>query len=226
MKSKSVLDDSALTMKEQWIELSIKLTWGGVVVLFSLALTACATKPVTSSKVENLCHIFKEKPKWYQAAKKSTARWGGNIQLPMSIIYQESTFKRDARPKRKKILGFIPGSRPSNAYGYAQALTGTWGDYEREIGNSRKRRDNFADAFDFIQWYVNKTQQRNKVSKWDYDAHYLNYHEGQGGYARGTYKSKKWLLNTAARVDARATRYGAQLVTCKNELDSMKTGWF
>ncbi len=143
----------------------------------------------------------------------------------MSIIYQESTFDRKARPARKKILGFIPGKRPSDAYGYAQALTGTWGEYEKAIGRN-KRRDNFAHAFDFVQWYINQSYQRNKVSKWDYDAHYLNYHEGQGGYSRGTHLNKKWLLNTAARVDKRAKTYGAQLLECKDRLDSRRSGWF
>lgn len=217
---------TAVKQDYYWVEMIIRLVWGLLAIIFCMALTACATKPVASNSVENLCRLFNEKPRWYKAAKKSTERWGGNIQLPMAIIYQESTFKRKARPKRKKHLGFIPGKRPSNAYGYAQALTGTWGEYEREIGNSGKRRDNFADAFDFVQWYISKTQQRNKVSKWDYGAHYLNYHEGQGGYSRGTHNAKRWLLNTATKVDARAKRYGSQLSSCKGELDSMKTGWF
>lgn len=189
-------------------------------------LSSCVGASKKTSDLNNLCQIFRDKPRWYKAAKKSVDKWGGNIHLPMAIIYQESTFKHDARPKRSRILGFIPGKRPSDAYGYAQALKSTWGEYERAVGSRSKRRDNFADAFDFVLWYIHQSHVRNKVSKWDYDAHYLNYHEGQGGYSRGTHLNKQWLLNTAARVDARAKRYGAQLLQCKDELDRLRTGWF
>ena len=70
------------------------------------------------------------------------------------------------------------------------------------------------------------TQKRNQVSKWDANGHYLNYHEGQGGYSRGSYKSKSWLINVAKKVEARSQRYAAQLSQCRVELDSMKRGWF
>jgi len=195
-----------------------------ILALLVMSLGSCATSK-KEINLDNICSIFESKPSWYRAAKKSTDKWGGNIQLAMSIIYQESTFRRNARPERKKILGFIPGKRPSDAYGYAQALSGTWGEYERAVG-SNKSRDSFAHAFDFVQWYVHQSHTRNNVSKWDYDAHYLNYHEGQGGYSRGTHTQKQWLLNTAARVDSRATRYGTQLQACSAKLDARKSGWF
>ncbi len=201
------------------------LTRGLSVFLICLLLAGCVSRPVLKD-VENLCEIFADNPRWYKAAKKSVDKWGGNLQLPMAIIYQESTFKRNARPKRGKVLGFLPGKRPSNAYGYAQALKGTWGEYEKAVGSRGKRRDNFADAFDFVQWYIEQSHNRNQVSKWDYAAHYLNYHEGQGGYSRGTHLQKQWLLNTAAKVDRRAKRYSAQLSTCKSDLDSRGRGWF
>ena len=194
--------------------LNVRLVKLACRALFLCLLTSCATRSAAPVNYENVCDIFDANPRWYRAAKKSTDKRGGNIQLPMAIIYQESTFKRDARPKRDKVLGFLPGKRASNAYGYAQALKGTWGEYEASVNSSRKRRDRFSDAFDFVQWYIDKTQKRNNVSKWDYYAQYLNYHEGQGGYARGSYRSKKWLIATAKRVDARAKRYGAQLAGC------------
>lgn len=195
-------------------------------IIFLLILSGCVSQPKTPINFEDVCEIFKAKPRWYKAAKKSTEIRGGNLQLPMAIIYQESTFRHNARPARKKVLGFLPGKRPSNAYGYAQALEGTWGEYEVSVNSRRKRRDNFADAFDFVQWYVHNSYQRNGVSKWNYNAHYLNYHEGQGGYARGSYANKAWLINTAKRVDQRARRYGAQLQKCQATLDARKTGWF
>jgi hypothetical protein len=112
----------------------------------------------------------------------------------------------------------IPVGRASNAYGYSQALKSTWSEYQRAVGSSFKRRDNFSSAYDFIQWYMNKSYKANKVSKWDAYAQYLNYHEGQGGYARGTYRKKKWLIGVAKKVDSRARRYAAQFKKCEGQL--------
>ena len=193
-------------------------------VLLVLSLSACATRP--PSNVGNLCEIFKENPKWYKHAKSSSKRWGGPIHLPMAIMYQESAFIHDAKPPMQYFLWIIPTGRASNAYGYAQALESTWAQYQREVGSRFRDRDNFANAYDFIQWYLQKTFQINGVLKSDYYAHYLNYHEGQGGYSRGTYQSKKWLLNVAKRVDQRAKQYSAQMQGCAGELDKMSSGWF
>ena len=195
-------------------------------LVFTLALVVvagCASK--RPSNPDNICQIFREKPKWYKAAKKSSEQWGGPIQMPMAIMYQESSFRRKARPPMRYFLGFIPYGRASDAYGYSQALESTWKEYEREAGSAFSSRSNFANSFDFIQWYMNKTYQRNGVSKWDGYAQYLNYHEGHGGFARGTHNSKEWLLSTARKVDQRANKYSAQLNACKKELDSQR-GWF
>lgn len=193
--------------------------------LLSLLLSACAGKPQPKS-INDVCSIFEENPNWYRAAKKSIVARGGNLHVPMAIIYQESSFKRNARPPKSKILGFIPGKRASNAYGYAQALKGTWAEYQNDSGNRGADRDDFSDAFDFVLWYMDKSYARNGVSKWDAYSHYLNYHEGQGGFARGSYKSKPWLIKTAKTVDARANRYAGQLLKCTVELDKKKRGWF
>lgn len=40
-----------------------------------------------------------------------------------------------------------------------------------------------------------------------------------GGYKRGTYKKKKWLMSVANKVKNRASRYGAQLQKCEDDLD-------
>jgi hypothetical protein len=175
--------------------------------------------------VDDICQIFNEKPRWYKAAKRSAEKWGGPIHLPIAIMYQESGFKRKARPPMQYFLGFIPTGRKSDAFGYSQALKSTWQEYEREAGSSFSSRSNFAHAVDFIQWYMNKTYSRNGVSKWDGYAQYLNYHEGQGGFSRGTHLQKQWLLDTAKRVDQRAKKYSGQLAQCQEKLDR-KRSWF
>ena len=196
-----------------------------ILICLSLTIVGCATKSQPKN-ISNICDIFDSKPRWYKAAKKSAEKWGGPIHMPMAIMYQESGFKANARPSMQYFLGFIPKGRASSAYGYSQALKGTWAEYQKNIGSKYKNRDNFSSAYDFIQWYMHNTFTRNNVSKWDGYAQYLNYHEGQGGYSRGAHQSKQWLLNVAKKVDTRSKQFATQLAGCKTRLDSKRRGWF
>ena len=186
-------------------------------ILVCFTLSSCATSP--PKKPENLCEIFREHRDWYFAAREARERWGVPIHVPMSMMYQESSFKADALPPRDFILGFIPWGRVSSAYGYSQAKTMTWDDYVRETDRSGADRDDFEDAIDFMAWFIFKTQKINKGSKWDAYGQYLNYHEGWGGYKRKSYKKKAWLVKVARKVDNRAKRYGSQLKSCEEELN-------
>ncbi len=177
-----------------------------------LLLSACASQPPANKS--NLCTIFKEKPAWHKASLKAAKKWNGSVPVAMAIMYQESSFEAKAKPSMRYFLGFIPYGRPSDAYGYAQALDNTWSEYKREAGSMLSQRDSFADASDFIQWYMHKTWRVNRISKTDAYKQYLNYHEGQGGFSRGSYRSKGWLINVAKKVDARARRYAAQYQSC------------
>ncbi|GLS82784.1 hypothetical protein [Paraferrimonas haliotis] len=189
-------------------------------MLVTVCLGGCATPP--PAEPENVCAIFKENRSWYKAAKNTREKWGAPEHITMAIMYQESSFKHNAAPPMQYFLGFIPIGRASSAYGYAQAKTITWDDYVKETGNSWSSRSNFSDAMDFMGWYIYKTNAVNKVSKWDAYAQYLNYHEGWGGYRRGTYNSKAWLVNVSKRVDRRANQYAQQLQGCRKDLDR---GW-
>lgn len=182
---------------------------------------ACATKP--PENIENLCAIFEEKGAWYDDARRSEKRWGTPVHVQMAIIRQESSFRFDARPPRRKLLGFIPWTRPSDAYGYAQVLESTWRWYLDDTGRRFAHRDDFGDAIDFVGWYTNKTQKTLGVSKWDPYNQYLAYHEGHGGFKRKTYRSKDWLMKTARRVEHRAKEWGAQLSRCEDDLED---GWW
>ena len=186
-----------------------------------LLVAACATAP--PREPDNLCAIFEEKRDWYKASEAAANRWGAPVHVPMAIMYQESSFRHDARPPMRYFLGFIPLGRPSSAYGYSQAKTASWQDYQRESGNGWADRNDFGDAVDFVQWYIDKSRRVNGVSKWDAYALYLNYHEGWTGYKRRTYANKSWLIDAARRVDARAKRYATQYNSCKKKLEG---GWF
>ncbi|WP_344956791.1 hypothetical protein [Zobellella aerophila] len=183
-------------------------------------LVGCATSPPRNP--EDLCAIFEQHDDWHKAAKNSQEKWGVPVHVMMATMYQESSFRHDAQPPMRYFL-FIPYGRASSAYGYPQAKDETWADYQRESGNGWSSRDDFADAIDFMGWYMSKTHRINGVSKWDAYQQYLNYHEGWGGYRRGSYRQKQWLLNVSRRVDSRAQRYAKQYWQCKEELNS---GWF
>ena len=191
-------------------------------LLSALFFTACTTSP--PKNLDNICAIFDEKRGWYDDAKDSQDDWGTSIPTMMAFIHQESRFVADAKPPRKKILGFIPGGRLSSAYGYPQAKEETWKVYQRSTGNYGHDRDDFADAVYFIGWYNDQSNRRNKIPKWDTAKLYLAYHEGQGGYARGSYKRKSWLIRVSKKVADRAWRYKTQLQKCEKQLQSR--GWF
>ena len=192
-----------------------------IVILLVSLCTGCASQAPRA--LDNICHIFEEKPGWHKAAKRAEKKWGAPLQVPMAMMYQESKFKSDARPPRTYIFGVIPWTRKSSAYGYSQAKTGTWKDYRKETGNYWADRDDFSDAIDFMGWFIAKTHSINKVSKWDARKQYFNYHEGWGGYRKGSHKRKKWLLGVADKVNTRSSRYGAQYRKCKEDLEA---GWF
>jgi hypothetical protein len=207
------------------LSVNAKFYAGVATVAMLVLVSGCASRAVPSN-LSDVCQIFRDKPQWYKAAKASSQKWGAPIHLPMAIMYQESSFKANAKPPMKYFFGVIPTGRPSDAYGYSQALKSTWAEYQKAVGSRYKNRDNFSSSYDFVQWYVDATYKRNGVSKWDAYGQYLNYHEGQGGYARGTHKTKTWLLGAANKVNARSKQYSTQLSRCQEELDKKAKSWF
>jgi hypothetical protein len=165
--------------------------------------------------LNDACSIARERPDFIKAFKSTERKWGVPIHVQMATIYQESRYKHDARTPHQYVLGVIPMGRQSSAYGFSQALDGTWDEYRKETGKRRAKRDRIRDASDFIGWYMNKSQQRNGIHPTDTRNQYLAYHEGHTGFARGSHNSKSWLLNVANDVDARAKLYQAQLANCR-----------
>lgn len=187
-----------------------------LLLLITTLAAGCATSP--PSNPEDVCSIFREKKGWYADARKVSEKWNSPIPTMMAIMHQESRFVHNAKPPRRKILGFIPGPRPSDAYGYPQALSGTWRDYQRSAFNYRGKRDNFADAIDFIGWYNHTSQRQSHIQPHDTYNLYLAYHEGHGGYNRRTYSNKAWLQNVSRKVSTQAERYRQQLDACESSL--------
>ena len=186
-----------------------------------LLLSACASAQPRDSS--NVCFVFKEKRGWHKAAVSAQKKWGTSMHIPLAFMYQESTFRAKAKPPRRKLLGFIPWSRLSSAYGYAQVLDGTWVQYLRSTGEYWRVRHDFADATDFIHWYILQAARINGVSTSDARNLYLNYHEGPAGFARKSYAKKPWLLKTATSVQIRSQSFKEQYGRCK---DSLQAGFF
>ena len=188
-----------------------------------LTLTSCAAYRPT--QLANVCQIFYGETDWYEDAKEANERWGTPIGIMMAIIKQESSFRDDVRPPRPKFL-FIPLPRRSSAYGYAQAQDPAWYDYQKATGNWSHDRDDFGDAINFVGWYTDTSQKRLGISKWDPYKQYLAYHEGWGGYSRGSFNKKPKLLRIASKVKRQAEIYNAQLQKCGKDLDDEVDGWF
>ena len=165
--------------------------------------------------LENACSIVAERPQYYRAMRATERKWGIPVSVQMATIHQESKFIGNARTPHQFVLGIIPMGRQSSAYGYSQALDGTWEEYQDEQRARRARRDRIQDATDFMSWYMHNTTQRLGIPKYDATNQYLAYHEGRTGYARASYNAKPWLLTVAQRVGQREALYRAQLASCR-----------
>ena len=192
-------------------------------VVFVVAIVGCSNNP--PRQPGNLCKVFQEKPKWYRGAVSAQKTWGLPVSVGMAFVYRESSYIADAKPPRGKLLWVIPWRRPSSAYGYAQVLNSTWNLYRRAAARPRAERDRFPDAADFVAWYMNRIAEHAEIEKSSTRALYLAYHEGAGGYRRGTHLAKPWLLDASARVEKRAARYRSQLSGCRERLERYRWWW-
>lgn len=184
-----------------------------ILVLF---VASCGGGSTTAPRnLDNACAIVAERPQYLRALRATERRWGVPVPVLMATIYQESRFVGNARTPFRYVLGVIPAGRQSSAFGYSQALDGTWEEYQAATGNRSGRRDNIRDATDFMGWYFNESLSRNGIPLNDTRRQYLAYHEGQTGYARGSYNRKPWLVRIAGELEVRAATYASQLANCR-----------
>ncbi len=181
------------------------------------------SSPEPPSDPDDLCAVFREKPRWHDAARASAERWGVSEAAQLAIVFQESSFRSDARPPRQLWLGVLPGFRISSAYGFGQVLDATWQEYVEAAAQPGARRDRIGDVLDFVGWYGARIRRVAGIEPDAVGDLYLAYHEGPSGYVRGDHAEKPWLQATAKRVDARARRYEAQYAGCRAELE--QRGW-
>ncbi len=170
---------------------------GLLTLISALIITSCASTPPQNTT--NICSMFEERRGWYKAAVKSERRWKTPLYVSMAIIEQESSFQSRAKPERTRLLGLIPWTRPSSAFGYAQVLDGTWNQYKESAGNWGARRSSFDDAIDFVGWYTNNSNKVNGIARNDAYNHYLAYHEGNGGFSERLTQTRAGSSMSAAK---------------------------
>jgi len=184
-------------------------------LLVAVSLSGCATAP---HHINDACAIFQQRDgwfnNWYASAKRTERTYGVPVPVLMATIRKESGFRPYARPPRRWILGFIPWKRPSSAYGFSQALNGTWNRYKSETGHWGADRNSFADAIDFVGWYHYQSHLQNGIPLNDTYDLYLAYYFGHTGYARGAWKNNAAVQGAAKGAAQMALSYSAQMRVC------------
>ena len=196
-------------MNRRWWVRQICLAW--LLAMF-VAVASCTSNP--PDRADNICAVFEQKGGWHKQAKRAQKRWGLPVAVGMAFIHRESHYVADAKPPRKKLLGIVPWTRLSSAYGYAQATDEAWQDYQKETDRWFVDRDSFSDAIDFIGWYNHRSHRRLGISKQNAYHMYLAYYTGPTGYAKGVWKKSPSIKGYAGKVAVQAKRYTQQLKRC------------
>jgi hypothetical protein len=189
-------------------------TLGAIMLVLALASCSGGGSGKAPRELDNACSILQQRPGYLSAFRAAERKWGVPVHVQMATIYQESKFISNARTPFRYAAGIIPMGRQSSAYGYSQALDGTWKEYQRDQRKFSAKRDRIRDATDFMGWYMTTTQKRNGIPLTDARNQYLAYHEGHTGYARGNYNKKPWLVRVSGEVGARSNIYRQQISSC------------
>ena len=100
-----------------------------------LFLASCGGGKFSAPReLDDACAIVNQRPEYLRAFKAAERKWGVPVNVLMATIYQESKFIGNARTGHRYVLGIIPMGRQSSAYGYSQALDGTWDEYRDDEG--------------------------------------------------------------------------------------------
>lgn len=176
--------------------------WVLTITALSLGTLAGGQPAYSASDVENACKLMQERSGWYRSAATVSEKWQIPIPSLLAIIRHESRFRATAAAPQ------------SSAYGFAQALDGTWNRYRKVAKADLADRTSFADSVDFIGWYMTETRNRTGVPADDMAKHYLAYHEGIAGFKSSRWAKKPRLIRIAQKVATTAGAYEQQLQNC------------
>jgi len=190
---RQVLKRSKLPKVRIWTAAALALTFG----------TPAVGQPVDNTvQIENACEMMQQRPAWYSSAAATAQKWQVPLSSILAIIRQESRFVATA------------AARQSSAYGFAQALDGTWNAYRRATKAYHAKRISFADSVDFVAWYITETRKRTGLHPEDTASHYLAYHEGHAGFRSNGWMKKPHLIRVAHKVAETASTYRQHLESC------------
>lgn len=187
-----------------------------LIAIASIQLSGCAMvlEEKRPDRIGNACYILKENKGWNRTLHFVEKDWGIESPVILAIMYQESAFDHKARPIAGKKFFFFNDYK-SSARGYSQALDGTWDEYKQQNDKGFfTSRSSFSDSADFMGWYLDRTARDTGIRKNDAYNLYLAYHDGNGGWRRGTYRDKPWLMKTARIVQERTNRFRSEINTC------------
>ena len=138
-------------------------------LLCVLLLSSCGVSYNSAPRnMDNACSILSQRPGFHSAFQSTKKKWGVPVHVQMATIHQESKFIGNAKTPMRYFLGIIPRGRQSSAYGYAQALDGTWNDYRKATGRFGARRvSGFyqTNCRDFSQAHYLPAESRGRCKK-------------------------------------------------------------
>ncbi|HAH70293.1 MAG TPA: hypothetical protein DCL74_00625 [Succinivibrionaceae bacterium] len=185
--------------------MSKKLLTAAVAAFF---FTGCSSQPPANSN--NLCSVFQDKDGWYVAAHKVHAKYGIPIDTAMAILAQNSKLST----QDNGLFDGLTSAVGLGNEGFLVVSDEIWQQYKDEAGTFLSDRGSFADALDFMGWYMNKAKERSGVALCDAYNQYIVYREGFEAFNARTYTAKDWLLKEASEVRTRASEYRQQLLRC------------
>ena len=191
-----------------------------LITSFAILIGGCSTsrhdyESKTTSFPNDACKMLKENNDWKDAVIDSYEKWGTPISVQLAFVRQESSFRHNARPIRKNKKYETGVNYSSTAYGYSQAINGTWADYKNRTKQYHRMRESFRDAVDFIGWYNYNSRSILQLSSTDAYSLYLSYHEGWSGFKNKTYDKKGFLKKAGWKVNKWSHKYSEQLNECK-----------
>jgi hypothetical protein len=183
-----------------------------------LLLASCTTTPPRN--VDDACAIFAEYGDWFADAKAASQRWGCRSRYCWRSSIRNRPFAPTPEPPRTWYLGFIPGPRPSSAYGYSQALDGTWDRYTAATGNVMAPIAT-SSPMPWISSAGTSTKPPCATASPNVATPITNIWlitKARAALPRALTGKKPWLMERARKVSRQAARYGSQLARCESQL--------
>lgn len=171
-----------------------------------------------STPAQNLCAVFSDNFDWYRYTHEAESKWGIDKSIIMAVIHAESSFRATAMPVKSYLFGMIPWETHSSAFGYSQALKGTWEEFSNDSPALIRSRMNFKDSAEFVAWYLSKCAKSANINPNDAANLYLCYHEGVNGFKKKSYRSKTWLVEKSKSIASNASASKRELFDCESGL--------